>query len=594
MIIADLNGAARVYGGRTIFRDLGWSIQAGEKIGLVGPNGVGKSSLLRILAGIEQPDAGVYTTRRGVRAEYLPQEYAGEPGRPVLAELLAARSDIAALEARIAALEARMGDPAVAGDMAALQRVIDEHGALLAQHEALGGPTVRGRAEALLRDLGLAEDQWGLPMALLSGGQRKMVGLARCLLGEPELLLLDEPDNHLDMERKDELEAIIRGFRGAVVLISHDRYLLDETVQIIVELEPSGGGAGSARGATLQRWEGNYSAYAASKELALLKQQQDFVAQQKEIAQLEAAVARFKLWASIVVNERHIKQARNKQRQIDRMDKVDRPVLERRKMALQFRPRARGGAKAVELRRVDKAFDEKIIVMDGQATIMNGERVGVVGPNGAGKSVLLRLICDLLPADGGEIWVGPSIQIGYYAQHHETLDMAQTPIAAMRDVRPMTEGEAVAQLGKFLIPYDATTQPIATLSGGEKSRVQLARLMLSGANCLLLDEPTNNLDIATIRWLENVLNDRNSTMIIISHDRHFLNQVCTHMADLDYGKITVYPGNYDDFMEASSMARQQQKNANDRAKERISELQDFVRRFSANKSKAKQATSRVK
>ncbi|NNJ12302.1 ABC-F family ATP-binding cassette domain-containing protein [Chloroflexales bacterium ZM16-3] len=543
MIIADLNGAARVYGGRTIFKDLGWSIQGGEKIGLVGPNGVGKSSLLRILAGIEQPDAGAYTTRRGVRAAYLPQEYAGEPGRLVLDELLAARADIASLETRITSLEARMGDPAVASDMAALQRVIDEHGALLAQHEALGGPTVRGRAEGLLRDLGLAEDQWGLPMALLSGGQRKMVGLARCLLEEPDLLLLDEPDNHLDMERKDELEAIIREFRGAVVLISHDRYLLDETVRVIMELEPGGGGA------RIQRWEGNYSAYVAEKELALLKQQQDFVAQQKEIAQLEAAITRFKLWASIVVNERHIKQARNKQRQIDRMEKVDRPVLERRKMALEFRPRARGGAKAVDLRRIDKAFDEKIIVMDGQATVMNGERVGVIGPNGAGKSVLLRLICGLLPLDGGEVWVGPSIQIGYYAQHHETLDMAQTPIAAMRDVRPMAEGEAVAQLGKFLIPYAVATQPIATLSGGEKSRVQLARLMLSGANCLLLDEPTNNLDIASAEVLEASLERFPGTVIVVSHDRYFLDRVVDRVIALDDGDLRVYEGGYSSYHE---------------------------------------------
>ncbi|NTV64979.1 MAG: ABC-F family ATP-binding cassette domain-containing protein, partial [Oscillochloris sp.] len=426
----------------------------------------------------------------------------------------------------------------VVGDMRALQRVIDEHAALLAQHDALGGATLRGRAEGLLRALGLAETQWRLPMGLLSGGQRKLVGLARCLLLEPDLLLLDEPDNHLDMERKDELEALIGDFRGAVVLISHDRYLLDETVQVIVELEPGGGGA------RLQRWEGNYSAYAAAKELALLKQQQDYIAQQKEIAQLEAAIARFRLWASIVVNERHIKQARNKQRQIDRMEKVERPVLERRKMALQFRPRARGGAKAIELRRVDKAFGQQIIVLDAQATIMNGERVGVVGPNGVGKSVLLRLICGQLAADGGEIWVGPSIQIGYYAQHHETLNMEQTPIAALRDLRPLSEGEAVGQLGKFLIPYAVATQPIVTLSGGEKSRVQLARLMLSGANCLLLDEPTNNLDIASAEVLEAALERFPGTVVVVSHDRYFLDRVVDRVIVLDEGELRLYEGGY--------------------------------------------------
>jgi ATP-binding cassette, subfamily F, member 3 len=548
MIVADINNLVRSFGGRTIFAGLSWTIQDREKIGLVGPNGVGKSTLLRTLAGLEPADGGAVTLRRGARVAYLPQEYAGEPGRAVMDELLAAREDLAAIEARAAELEQRMGDPAVAGDMAALEQVLTEHERLMAQLDALGGATVRGRAEGLLRDLGLDEEQWGKPMGLLSGGQRKMVGLARCLLAEPDLLLLDEPDNHLDMERKTLLEEVIREFDGAVVIISHDRYLLDETVSLIVELEPLGTSA-NTKGARIQRWEGNYSAYVTQKELALLKQQADYVAQQKEIAALEAAVARFKLWASIVINERHIKQARNKQRQIDRMEKVERPVLERRRMALQFRPQARGGAKAFELRRLDKAFGENVILMDAVATIMNGERIGIVGPNGAGKSVLLRLVLGQLEPDGGEVWVGPSIQPGYYAQQHETLDMAQTPIEALREVRPMYEGEAVAKLGRFLIPYAACSQPIARLSGGEKSRVQLARLMLTGANCLLLDEPTNNLDIPSAEVLEQALEEFAGTVVVVSHDRYFLDRVADRIFEVRDGELRVYEGGYSYYAE---------------------------------------------
>lgn len=544
MIIADINNLARVHGGRTIFQKLSWSIQDGEKIGLVGPNGIGKSTLLRALAGLDQPDEGTLVLRRGIRVSYLPQEYEGQPDRPVLDELLAARRDIAELDAQIAALERRMGDPAISSDMKALERVLNEHEKLIEQYAAMGGSQLHSRAEQLLKELGLDEQQWTVPMRLLSGGQRKMVGLARALLNNPDILLLDEPDNHLDMDRKSMLEELIRDFEGAVVLISHDRYLLDETVTIIAEMEPS-----PDKTARMIRWEGNYSSYVTQKELALLRQQQAYSAQQKEIERLEAAIVRFKLWASIVVNERHIKQARNKQRQIDRMDKVERPVLERRKMALQFRPQLRGGAKAIELRRIDKAFADNIILLDAAATIMNGERVGIVGPNGAGKSVLLRLILGQLPVDHGEIWVGPSIQPGYYAQQHETLDMRQTPIEALRDMKPMYEGEAVAKLGRFLIPYAACNQPIAKLSGGEKSRVQLARLMISGANCLLLDEPTNNLDIPSAEVLEKALDEFAGTVVVVSHDRYFLDRVVDRIFELKDGELRVYEGGYSYYVE---------------------------------------------
>jgi ATP-binding cassette, subfamily F, member 3 len=548
MIIADMHNLARSHGGRVIFRGLNWSIQDGEKIGLVGPNGVGKSTLLRTLAGLEQADEGAITLRRGIRVAYLPQEYAGSPQHTAMEELLAVRADLATIEARLAHLEARLGDPQIAGDMQAMSRILAEHEQLLARFEEQGGHMLHTRAETFLTSLGLEQSSWDLPMNRLSGGQRKLVGLARCLLSDPDILLLDEPDNHLDLERKAILEGVIREFEGAVVIISHDRYLLDETVSQIVEIEPLGAGPNTS-GARLLRWEGNYSAYVTQKQLALLKQQQDYVAQQKEIARLEAAVARFKLWASLVVNERHIKQARNKQRQIDRMDKVERPVLERRRMALQFHPLLRGGAKAIEFRKVDKAFGDKIVILDAQATIMNGERIGIVGANGAGKSVLLKLILGEHQLDGGEIWIGPSIRTAYYAQEHETLNMAQTPIEALRDLRPMYEGEAVAKLGRFLIPYAAASQPIARLSGGEKSRVQLARLMLSGANCLLLDEPTNNLDIPSAEVLEGALDEFVGTVIVVSHDRYFLDRVVDRVFEIVDGELRVYEGGYSYYRE---------------------------------------------
>ncbi len=551
MIIADIHNLGRQHGGRIIFSSISLSIQDTEKIGLVGPNGIGKSTLLRTLAGIEACDSGTVVLRRNVRVAYLAQEYAGQPGRAVIDELLSARDDLRELERQIASAETRMGDPEVTSNMALLERVLAEHERLLARFEELGGHRLHSRAETILRDMELDEEHWHKPMELLSGGQRKLVGLARCLLADPDLLLLDEPDNHLDMARKTMLENLIQEFDGAVIIISHDRYLLDETVNLIVELEPA-----REVGARIKRWEGNYSAYVTQKELALLKQQQDFAAQQKEITRLEAAIARFKLWASIVVSERHIKQARNKQRQIDRMDKVERPVLERRRMALEFHPRLRGGVKAIELRKIDKVFGDQILFLGAEATILNGERVGIVGPNGAGKSVLLRLMLGMLEPDGGMVWVGPSIQTGYYAQQHETLDLNQTPIEALRELRPMYEGEAVAKLGRFLIPYAASTQPIARLSGGEKSRVQLARLMLSGANCLLLDEPTNNLDIPSAEVLEQALDDFAGTVVVVSHDRYFLDRVVDRIFEIHEGEVRIYEGGYSYYAEKRNKANQ--------------------------------------
>ncbi|HEX5440301.1 MAG TPA: ABC-F family ATP-binding cassette domain-containing protein, partial [Ktedonobacterales bacterium] len=389
-------------------------------------------------------------------------------------------------------------------------------------------------ARSYLRGLGLDEAAIEQPMAELSGGQRKLVALAACLAQRPELLLLDEPETHLDLPHRQYLEALIRAFAGAVVIVSHDRYLLDETVSEIAELD---------RG-VITLWPGNYSAYTLARELALQRQQTVFTAQQKEIARLEAAIARFKLWASLVPDERHIKQARNKQRQIDRMEKVERPVLERRKMALELRSAARGGQKVLELRDVDMAFGEDIILMGANLLITRGERVGIIGPNGAGKSVLAKLLVGELEPTGGQRWIGPSISLGYFAQGHDTLDPDATPVEMIRAAKPYYEEQAVALLGRYLFSYDQARQPIATLSGGERSRLQLLLLMLSGDNCLILDEPTNHLDIASAEVLEGALERYDGTVAVISHDRYFLDRIVDRIVEVRDGDLVGFDGGY--------------------------------------------------
>jgi ATP-binding cassette, subfamily F, member 3 len=539
MLIARLDGIGLTYGTQRIFNGLDLTLNDGEKIGLVGPNGAGKSSLLRILAGAETPTEGACTLRNGIRVAYLPQEYAEQTTAPALDEVIGGRADLLALEAELERVETLLGDPACAADMEKMGRALERQATILERYDEEGGPRFRNDARDLLIRLGLPPESHGQSVALLSGGQRKMVGLARCLIARPDILLLDEPDNHLDLPGKAMLEGVIRSYSGTLILISHDRYLLDDTVAQIAELD-------SGR---LTLYQGNYSSYMTQRELALLKQQQDYTSQQKEIKRLEEAIARFTLWANLVLDERHKKQAMNKQRQIDRMEKIERPVLERRKMGLHFRSGERGGQKVIEARHLSRSFDDEILLADLNFTLWRGERAGVVGRNGAGKSVLARMLLGLDAPTEGEVWVGPSIRLGHYAQQHNVLDPIETPLACIRAVKPMMAETAMGILGRFLFTYRQATEPIANLSGGEKSRLQLARLMTGGANCLLLDEPTNHLDIASTEVLEEAINAYDGTVLTISHDRYFLDRICTRIYEIADGDLTEYPGGYSDYAE---------------------------------------------
>jgi ATP-binding cassette subfamily F protein 3 len=535
MTLIGLKSVEKSYGGRAVLRDLGLKVNAGARIGLVGGNGAGKSTVLRILAGTEDVDAGEMIRRRGLSVATLPQYIEGHERTP-MEMVRAARPEISNLQEELEACEEQLGSPGVAADLRRMQRVLERQDRLLRRFTELGGPGFEGEARGYLRSLGLGDGDIYRPMRDLSGGQRKLAVLASCLVRRPDVLLLDEPEAHLDAGRRELLEAIVRTFDGAVVIVSHDRYLLDETVEEIAELEDG----------RITSWPGNYSAYTVARELKLKRQQQLYVAQQKEIARLEEAIRRFKLWASMVVNERHIKQARNKQRQIDRMDKVERPVLERRKIGLEFRGRLRGGRKVIELKDVSVAFDEDPVLIELDLSVERGERLGIVGSNGAGKSVLARVLAGILPPTEGERWAGPSIDIGYLAQNDEPPPGA-SPLRLVRDTKPLYEDEAVKLLGRFLFRYEQVREPVTSLSGGERTRLQLLLIMLREPNCLVLDEPTNHLDIDSLEILEAELERFPGTVIFVSHDRYFLDRIADGIVEVSEGEVHRHEGGYSDW-----------------------------------------------
>jgi ATP-binding cassette subfamily F protein 3 len=541
MSLLQARGIAKSFGSRLILDGLDLDIEPGVRLGVIGPNGGGKSTLLRILAGEEEADAGEVTRRRGLAVAFLPQQLEGDE-RHALETLRAARPDLDDLERELSTVERALGE--TGEDLELLTKLLRRQEGLLERWTAAGGPGFEGRARALLVDVGLEDADFAKPTRVLSGGQRKLVGLAACLLRDPDVLLLDEPESHLDVEARERMELLMRSFDGAVVAVSHDRYLLDETVSEIAELS----------GGTVRMWPGNYSAYTVARELELQRRQQMYVTQQKEIARLEEAIRRFKDWASRVVDERHIKQARNKQRQIDRMDKVDRPVLERRKIALELRPHARGGERVVELESAAVELGERPILVDVDLTVLRGERVGVVGDNGAGKSVLLRVLAGELELTEGERKAGPSIRFGRLAQDRRPDDPEATPLELVRRATPISEGEAVSRLMKFLFDYEQVRRPLDSLSGGEWTRLQLLLLMLEGANCLLLDEPTNHLDIESVEMLESALESFDGTAIFVSHDRYFLDRIADRILEVREGEVRSYEGGWSSWRQAAARA----------------------------------------
>ena len=525
---------------RHILIKVDWEIHDDRCVGLIGANGAGKSSLLKLIAGELSPDGGSITRAKGLTVGYLPQDPALDPERTALEEALSASTELRALEEDLQKIEHRLSDPAVYSNDRTLARALEAQQRLLTRYEELGGASYEKRVRETLRGLGLSENDFSTNTANLSGGQKKLVGLAKLLITQPALLLLDEPDNHLDLNGKAFLERTINDYHGAVVIVSHDRYLLDHVVDEIAELE-----AGQ-----VMVYGGTYSEYAFEKEMRLARAQQLYDVQQHEITRLQSAAKQLLMWGRQYDNEKFIKRGKAILGRIEKIDKLDRPVLEPKRMNLQLNG-WRGSNKVLEFKDVAKGFEAAPddLFTDLNLLIRHGERVGLVGPNGAGKSVLLKMILNEMAPDGGEIIIGPSVTIGYYAQQHETLDRDQTLIDLIRHAKECSEGAAVAFLRKFLFLYEQCRQRIGDLSGGERSRLQLALLMLSGANFLLLDEPTNNLDIASAEVLEDTLQNFEGTVLCVSHDRYFLDRVTTRTVELERGQTREYPGGYSDYIE---------------------------------------------
>ncbi len=540
MLLANFSQVSKDFGGNPIFQDVDLEILEHERIGLVGENGSGKSTLFKLLAGLDTPTQGVITRRRNLTIGYLTQEIDEATQIKTLREVVSETSpELVTLQHQLNALEGKMSDPEIASDSDAMTRILETYGKAQERFEALGGYMLGHKVEAVLSGLGFPPSMYEQEVGSLSGGEKKLVNLARILLQMPDLLLLDEPDNHLDLQAKAWLEYYIQDYPGTVLIISHDRHLLDASVNKIFELEDG----------EISTYAGNYSYFVVERQRRLEKLQELYEAQREEIKRLEFSMRQLKGWAK--QNPKFAGRAEYMAKRVEqaREEAVDRPILVRDRIKVGL-DAERSGKKVLEVKGLSTSIDGYTLFEPFDLTILYGERVGIVGANGSGKTTLMKTMMGLLPATKGTVKIGASVVTGYYAQEQETLPFESTPIDFVRRLKNMTEGQAISFLHSLLFSFEDISTPIGQLSGGEKSRLQIARLRLTNANFLLLDEPTNNLDIASTEVLEKALDMFTGTVLTVSHDRYFLDRVTTKTVAIGNDRrVRVYPGNFSYYME---------------------------------------------
>lgn len=531
-MILSCQNISKSFGTDEILKNVSFHIEANEKAAIVGINGAGKSTLLKIIMQKEMPDTGEVILAKDATIGYLAQYQDVSGHRTIYEEVLDAKQNIIEMEERLRGMETQMN--ALTGQE--LETLLDGYHRLSHEFELLGGYTYRSEVTGILKGLGFSESEFDRQMSELSGGQKTRVSLGKLLVTKPDVLLLDEPTNHLDMESIRWLEGFLMNYKGAVVIVSHDRYFLDRVVTKVVEIFQHQGFV----------YQGNYTEFAKKKAKIredLLKQ---YYNQQREIKHQEEVIAKLKSFN----REKSIKRAESREKMLDKIERLEKPTDENTDIHIVLEPDVTSGNDVLTVEHLRKAFGTHTLFDDLSFEIKRGERVALIGNNGTGKTTILKIINELLLADSGAIVLGSNVHIGYYDQEHQLLHMEKTIFEEIADDYPQLNHTKIRNvLAAFLFTNDDVFKRIADLSGGERGRVSLAKLMLSDANFLILDEPTNHLDITSKEILESALNQYTGTVFFVSHDRYFINQTATRILDLTGGTIVNYIGNYDYYLE---------------------------------------------
>lgn len=534
MILLQAEHIEKTYGIETILQDISLQIQTGERVGLVGVNGAGKSTLMKILSGELSYDSGIVRIPKEVSIGYLAQNGGLESERSIWEELLSVFAHLQTEEKELRELEAKMGDPNVLADEKRYQQILENYSRRSEAFKERGGYSYEGAIRGVLHGLRFADMDYQTPIRTLSGGQKTRLALAKLLLQSPTILLLDEPTNYLDIETLTWLETYLQNYQGAILVVSHDRYFLDKLVTVVYEIERT----------RATRYVGNYSAFLDQKATRLEQDLKRFEKQQEEIAKLEDFIARN------IARATTTKRAQSRRKTLEKIDRLDKPIMKNKSVHFSFDVAKMSGNIVMKAANVSIGYPDAVLSRGLTFELEREERVALVGPNGIGKSTLLKTIVQQLEALTGSIQFGSNVTIGYYDQEHRNLNVSNTVLGEIWDEYPqMLEKDVRTLLGNFLFSGDDVQKRISDLSGGERARVSLAKLMLKQANFLIFDEPTNHLDIYSKEVLENALYDYPGTILFVSHDRYFLNKIASRVLELSSDGLTNYLGNYDYYVE---------------------------------------------